>query len=475
MIFRNGHISGFIDELLNSLLASGEDQSDLLTEYHQEVSLGVSDTQSLIAIPILFVFLQDSSDYNITSLSASDRIKLKDSLLDNFNEAAEILNIKFYPAIKKAGGSESNLFLNTPGITVLDMKDQTALKEYQDYDANLGNITISQYHNYLEHGVAIATEKYMPNGGLRPIRGIPHQDITQRLLNELSIDFTKVYTVVLSHKLSTESMTDIEPGWAAMTCTHPATHTEKHYVSFFSIPHLRNVLLDQLSFNVGDIIENYNDTYPENTPIDISSLDIITHELLIGHLVGNTFGLLPIGTPSLAGLYSFRSATCDSTGCILLNGDGNCIDIAPLVVDNYFSEYLTLPPWAYTEEYVCPEDILINSSIIPVYESVGNYMNFWNILDAALAKNFSNSQINYIRAGFETSGSVLKILKDNALEFIDTEGNNEFYCANYQPSYEARPLKLDFKFIQKSQSVESLNFEKVKSKIISICNKLIYR
>jgi len=480
MIFRNGHISGFIDELADSLWSGGANQIDLLSEYHEEVSLGASDIQSLIPIPILFVFLQDSSsENNVTILTAQDRTKIKDELLFWFNEAAAKLNIKFFPAIKKAGGSEDNIFLDTPGIDVLEMKDQTSLKEYQDYDPTLGGITISQYHNYLEHGIAIASEKFISGGASRPIKGVPHQDVTQRLLDELSIDFTKVYTVVLSNKLNTEGMTDTEPGWAAMTCTHPATRTGKHYVSFFSIPHLRNEFLDTLSYvapTINEITENYNSTYPDVTPITISDLDILSPELLMGHLIGNTFGLLPIGTPNITGLFSNSSANCNSTECILLGGNGNCIDVAPLVSDNYFSEYLTTTPWAFTEEDVCPEDIpLADNMIIPVYQSVGNYMNFWNIIDNSLAKNFTSSQINYVRAGFETSGSVLKILKDNAVEFIDTQANNEVYCANYQPTYEARPLKLNFKFIQRSQSVESLNFEKIKSKIISICNKLIYR
>ena len=495
MRFRNGHISGFIDELTDSLLggSNGINESDLLREYHEQVSLGSSGDRSLIGLPILFVFLThdnpdpellpfpESEDYNPTQITEEDKIRIKDAIIADMNEAASQFNIKFFPA-QRTSNTEENL-LPIPGIATLDMSSETALKEFIGYDPDIGPIS-EVYHNYLNHGVAIANDKVdlSSEAGIVAVRGIPHQTVSEKIVTTLGVDFSKIYTVVLAHKLNTEGMYDTEPGWATMTCTHPAS--EKPFLSFFSIPHLRENILDDMSYNLEDIMYNYNSTYPNNENVTSSYFKSISSKILIGHLVGNTFGLLPIGTPNVSSLSAsnFSEYNCESSNdCILLNGNGNCIDISPLIIDNYFSEHITNAPWdsGYWENIVCDTDILVEDSFYQVYESVANYMNFWDSNDYALLKRFTNSQIDYVRAGFETSGTILKSLKDNAINFISTEADVELYCSNYNRTYQSRPAtrptNIAFENLVVLLLEESLNFEKVKNKITSICNKLIHR
>ena len=477
MIFRNGHISGFIDELTNAL--QNTDAQAILQEYHEEVSLGSKDNDSLIPLPILFVFLSDENNAPATMFTPEDRIKVRDYLIGNsisgFQEAADKFNIKFYPAKKVNSGGVD---LAYPGIITLNMQDETSLKQYESYDPNIGTVTISQTHRYRDQGVAIASEALDNQFGTLPVRGIPHTQVMTLLQDELSIDLTKVYTVVLAHKLNTESMNSQDPGWATMTNSHPALSANGYpYVSFLSIPHFRNNFLDTLTNSREDIVNYYNSKYDElysgHTPVESSFFYNLDFFKRLGHLLGNTFGLLPIGTPSLDDLISFTPASCEnSTGCILDGGNGNCVDIAPLVLNNYFSEDITYYAWhSDWSDIVCSEDITLNSDPwFNFYQSVTNYMNFWNNSEGA-QKVFSSSQIDYVRAGFETEGTVLKSIKDNAINFITQEATSDLYCLNldlegrYLPSTSA----------PRSKFVESSEFEKIKNKILSICNKLIFR
>ena len=480
MRLRNGYISGLPDEILESLL--DEDQALLLSEYETEVSNGASDTESTINIPIVFVYVRDNSEQGEQQgikIDTGDALDASAYLLEHFNSAAADLNISFTPAYKTG----ENDILDYPGTLMVDAEDLYSQKIYVTPENT--EETVNMY--YRNTGVAMADQNY---DGTHSIAGVGKTALIAKILNTHHINFSKVYTVIIVNRLNTLSLGGEQNknnfstlGWSYINNIHPAVSNNKPFVSMFSLQALSNYqdtnLEDHLNIDLQTIINAHNNYFVgnfniiEQSPFTEDDLKITKIELIIKHSLASSFGLLPTGTGMAQDLLLASGTTnCDANGCLLLGGQGNCIDdVPPNVMGGFYFKKFIEDDYGAAGASFCNNEApgLFNSLYISMY----NIMNFYRT-ETATYISFSENQIDKIRAGFETEGTVLKSLKDN---FNSYSFNLETLCDNTR-QISVRAINKAKNYTQSFKAVreeESYKFNYVKNKVSLLCNTLINR
>jgi len=457
MIFLNGHISGFVDELVDSL--NNVEQAAALVEYEGQASLGSDDLDSKIGIPIVFIYLYSSSTpEGLIGIKDGDTGLVSELLKDRFNEAAESLNIKFYLANKRA----VNKYLTVPGTMVLDVGGVTT--ETESYGLlEGGSYGFYTTVNTFDDGLAMGD---VDSGG-NYIRGFRASAFLNAYFDYNEFDGSKVLPIVLVNRLNGTSLESTEGKWGFMSGIHPAVSGFKHYYGVLPYHALGQDVLDMLDIEV----HTQAASATTRTSSQIIAVDPDVDELileysipLIKHFIGSMFGLLPTGVSSLDYMSLGISSDCDSTGCIMTGGSGDCVS-STLPSDNslYFS---TFSSDIYTGN--CGEEATESG----YYESKINAMNFFNG-DLGFNPVYSQEQILKIRGGFATSGTVLHSLQSSFVDFVDAAAQEEDYCDNFLISEGVRAFRGTTKSADLSGEAESFN--SIIGKIKILCNYIVYK
>jgi len=463
MILRHGKISGFVDELVDSLL-NGE-QADLLSNYSSEVTGGASDVDSTIKIPIVFVYLHEPSNDQATSapvleITPEQAFLASQKLLDGFNIAMIESNIKFYLSDKPKVDRD---IIDYPGSILIDTQDFTSETTYFGLleEGGFGNIT--REFTYYRDGIAIGDQDVDGN----PIVGVNKNVIDEAVAER--VDTNNVFTVVIANKLNATNINDTSETWAYMTGIHPAVADVKSYYTILPYYGLREIIRDDLGADVAmQLGMSSMNWYPNITFPSEEELVVESPQPLYKHIIGSMFGLLPLGISSLELMQTpFPEGTCSTSGCILTGGEGDCCDdLPPRITPNYFSTIeKDIVLWGDIDCYELSSEEIFN----PV---IANPMNF--ILDSQdVTIIFSDEQVNIMRSGFETNGTVLKQMKDTFSEYMSYSLYSDIYCEDYPDNLRAVYLKKSSS--NKNYSEESTKFNSIKTKIELLCNHIVYK
>jgi len=470
MILRHGKISGFVDELVDSLL--DVDQADLLSNYSSEVTGGASDVDSTIKIPIVFVYLHEPSYEQavaapVLEITAEQAFIASQDLLTQFNNAlstsniATPINIKFYLSDKpKLDGD----IIDYPGSILIDTQDFTSEVTYYGALEEGGFGFVTRTFTYYRDGIAVGDEDSFGN----PIVGVNKSVIDEAVAER--VDTNNVFTVVLANKLNATTINDDSETWAYTTGVHPAVADVKPYYTILPYYGLRETTKDYLGVDVAmQLAMSSMNWYPNVTFPSEEELVIVYPKPLYGHIIGSMFGLLPLGVSSLSIMQnSFPEGTCETTtGCILTGGEGDCCDdLPPITTSNYFSTVIR-GDYVWGELADCEEELENWWS-----PTLNNPMNF--ILDSyETVIGFSNDQIHIIRSGFETNGTVLKQMKDTFSEYMSPSLFIEYYCEDYPNNVRAIQIKKSSS--NKNYSEEASKFNSIKTKVELLCNNIVYK
>ena len=459
MIFRNGHISGFVDELVDSL--QDVDHAALLSEYETEASFG-STNENNIGIPTAVVFLSDTSDeealFGIQSEAAYD-VAL--SIIEKMNTDLG-LGLTFYPAIKLSEEADN---LAYPGSFVLDMDGAFTSKTFYGALPGGGYGDISEEHSYARYGVSVGAED--ASGNL--IAGLSKN--TLDTLIEGLIDTSSVLTIVIPHRLNSSTIRGSESKWTSMSGIHPALSSVKSYYSLLPVHALWVGALETLDVDVYSLIANSR-LWAEHQTV-LASYDDITFASIVPvlkHLVGSMLGLLPLGVSSLSSMVGASpQSSCASVGCILTGGDGDCCeDTLPITYSGYFNSY---PELAYIyEEGDCGDVIEGDIGYSP---NSTNPMNFMFKTSIGPLIVYSEDQIAKIRGGFATEGSVLHSIAGSLPSYVSFVDYADNYCDNLGGSTRTGGRNLRFKVLKnkgKDLKETAEKFTKIKERINSLCN-----
>jgi len=463
MILRHGKISGFVDELVDSLI-NGE-QADLLSNYSSEVTGGASDVDSTIKIPIVFVYLHEpSNDQDVAApvleITPEQAFLASQALLDQFNIAILNSNIKFYLSDKPKSDGD---IIDYPGSILIDTQDFTSETTYFGLLVGGGFGNITREFTYYKDGIAIADEDDDGN----PIVGVKKSVIDEAVAEH--VDINNVFTVVLANKLNATHVNENSETWAYMTGVHPAVADVKSYYTILPYYGLRENIRDILGANVAMQLDMSSiNWYSSITFPSEEELVVEAPKPLYKHIIGSMFGLLPLGISNLELMQTTSpEGICNTTGCILTGGEGDCCDdLPPRITPNYFSTIeKDIVLWGDIDCYELSPDTILN----PV---IANPMNF--ILDNDNNNIiFSDEQINIMRSGFETNGTVLKQMKDTFFEYMSYSLYSDIYCEDYPDNLRAVYLKKSSS--NKNYSEESTKFNSIKTKIELLCNHIVYK
>jgi len=455
MIFLNGHISGFVDELVSSL--NDVDKAAALVNYEEQASLGSNDLDSIIGIPIVFVYLYDNTTpEGLAGIKNADIGLVSELLKDRFNEAAESLNVKFYLASKREAGTN----LAIPGSLSIDIAGDTT--ETESYGLQGGTYGFYTTVNTFDDGLAMGD---VDTGG-NYIRGLRTSTIDS-FFNNNFFNGSQALPIILTNRLNGTSLESTEGKWGFMSGCHPAVGELQPYYGILPYHALGQDVLDMLDIEVHtQAASTTTRDSGQVIAMDPGVEDLILEDSipLIKHFIGSMFGLLPTGMSSMDSMQLGVSSDCNSSGCIITGGSGDCIsDTLPSSNSLYFSTFISD---IYTGN--CEEEATESGH----YESKVNAMNFFNT-DLGIIPTYTAEQILKIRGGFATSGTVLHSLQSTFADFVDIAAQEEDYCDNFENSTAVIAFRRVSKSVDLKEEAESFN--SVIGKIKTLCNYIVYK
>ncbi len=476
MIFRNGHISGFIDSLIDSLQIS--EQHEAIVNYCNLLDLSIGNSPNLtdtnIFIPLCFVYLSTPNSNVTEGFDAANQITIEEVnaynfslvLLEKFNQAASDLGVTFILA-SKASQDESPL--NYPGTIVYNMNEssgQIALKTYIGplESGGFGEITEIQY--YKDYGISAAA---YDNAMQNELKGISKNAIDDILTNAIGIEHNNIFTVVLCNRLNTETAnasTYPSPFFSFMAGVHPFTADFKSYYGIlpyhmFLDADVDNIANDMFSSATSEFLDIYNK----------SDMQLENSHTMLKNFIGSMFGLLNPGISSYTNnsIYLVPNCASEEGDCFLtsfgLTG-GDCCDDTPQVsYFTYWQDILQYDTWDSISE--CNGETILDRNNISSH--VSNPMNF---IDASIDEGigFTFDQKLRVQRSFALSGSVLYNMKMNIENYITRDEYAPIFCSEELSREFNAKVKQRIRFSSKIE--ESKKFEKIKNKVINLCTNV---
>lgn len=475
MIFRNGHISGFIDSLIDSLLIS--EQHDAIVNKCNLLDASISNSSELsntnISIPLCFVYLATPNANQTEGFDGTNQITIEESsaynfsltLLEKFNQAALDLGVTFILASK----IQTDVDLNYPGTVVYNMSDSPASVTIKTYIGPLegggfGEISEAQY--YKDYGIAAANYDTLMQNNLKGINKSAVDDI---LSNDIGIDNNNIFTVVLCNRLNTETANATSytsPQFSFMAGVHPFVADFKSYYGILPYHMFLDIDVDDISNDMfSNATSEFVDVYNK------SNTQLLNSHTMLKNFIGSMFGLLHPGTSNYLENSSYMVPNCNSEegDCFLTNfglTGGDCCDDTPQVsYFGYWNTILQYDTWDSISE--CNGEIILDRSNISSH--VSNPMNF---IDGSAEENieFTFDQKLRVQRSFAISGGVLYNMRMNIGNYITVD--------EYAPIFCSQELSREFNFKVKQQLTfpniveEFTKFEKIKNKIINLCTNV---
>jgi len=490
MKLRLGYISTFIDELHDSLqfqktAEAATGNIGTLKLYEQEVSAGSIDT-SQIFVPVIFAFLEDPE----ITINKEEAFKYVTGVVNKLNAHLAAANIIL--KLSRKATVEGDDFLEYPGVTTVDATNIATVKSYYGQFPDGGFGIIEKTFRYFEDGIAAADVNINDN----PVCGVNKDRIDEII--EASIDVNNVLTICIANRINTSVVNGELSKYAYQSAIHPALASgagSKTFYATWSYASIReNDLIEIIGKSADYLIGKTEVSMPnlEHDPYAYHAVSMennSTPALLHLHNIGNLFGLLP----SAIGEYSFSAistyiADCDSTGCILTEGNGNCVDdllpyvpfrdFDPYPEKNVFEKFIdeTNKDILYTADtHTCDlSNITTPDNMYIINNLNAMHFNCHNIASPSLGF-FTNSQISKMRAGFLTENTVLNNIKNSYLSLLNIDDYLEEYCENIEEvgsrSLKKVLKKISFKVLDLKES--SLDFMSIEDKIKILCNTIL--